>query len=795
MKPFTPRPYQNLIVQHIQRTPRCAVWAGMGLGKQQPNSEPVLTPTGWRPMGTLRAGDFVIGADGAPTQVLAVFPQGEHETVRVTFSDGAFCHVGWEHLWYVQNLHQKARGQVGHVMTTRELVDSGLRRPMGGHEQSVWHVPMVRPVQFTEKALPIEPYTLGVLLGDGCLTGGWGVVCSDVEILEALGVPTIRPHATAEGVGQGNVPKAAPALRELGLAGASSSQKFVPEVYLRGSVAQRLALLQGLLDTDGYATPQGGVEFSSTAPRLIEAVCELAQSLGGTARTAEWRRPTYQGGVGKPACRVNVKLPADTPPFRLTRKLAAWKPPSKYPPARLIRSAEVVGREEATCIKVAAADSLYVTRDYIVTHNTSSTLMALETLRLFDDSPTIVLAPKRVAQQTWPDEVKKWDQFRNLRVSPIVGTERERTAALMRDADIYTTNYENVPWLVEKVGRTWPFRKVVSDEATKLKNFRLKQGGKRARALGRVAHEFADVFVELTGTPSPNTLIDLWGQMWFLDKGQRLGRTFQAYKDRWFRAGHNGFGQVALDHSQAEIQDLLADLCITLDAKDWFDLREPIVNNVFVDLPSGARRVYNELEKEMFAQLESGDQVEAFNAASRTIKCLQLANGAVYTDDTRSKWEELHDLKLQALDEIVEEASGMPVLTVYHFKHDLARIKAKFGNAVIDLGTAEGLREAQAGKGLIWLGHPQSMGHGVDGLQNHSNQLAFYGHWWNLEERMQVIERVGPTRQAQAGFDRPTFIHNIIARGTVDELVIERVNSKREVQDILLAAMKRKRGG
>ena len=169
-----------------------------------------------------------------------------------------------------------------------------------------------------------------------------------------------------------------------------------------------------------------------------------------------------------------------------------------------------------------------------------------------------------------------------------------------------------------------------------------------------------------------------------------------------------------------------------------------------------------------------------------------MANGAVYTDDKRADFQDLHDVKLQALGEIVEELNGPPVLVAYNFKHDLARLKKAFPGA-LDLRNSDDLRAAKRGEGRVWLGHPASMGHGVDGLQNHCNHLAFFGHWWNLEERLQIIERVGPTRQKQAGFDRPVFIHNIIARGTVDEMVIERVNSKREVQDILLDAMRRRK--
>lgn len=423
---------------------------------------------------------------------------------------------------------------------------------------------------------------------------------------------------------------------------------------------------------------------------------------------------------------------------------------------------------------------------------TSATLTAVDALLLSNDAPTLVIAPLRVAEQTWPEEVYKWQHLSGIRVSAIVGNATERIRACRTKADVYTTNFENLPWLAEYYGDAWPFRNVVADESTKLKSFRLRQGGKRAAALAKVAHTKVDRFVELTGTPCPSGLEALWGQIWFLDRGQRLGRTFQAFKDRWFRPHPNGFGYQPLSHAQEEVQNLLRDLCITIDAKDWLDIKQPVVNNIYLNLPATARRVYEDLEKEMFATLDSGHELEAFNAAARTIKCLQLANGACYVGEGNKEFSEVHDQKIQALDEIIEEANGMPVLVAYHFKSDLARLKKAFPGG-IDLGSKDGLARAKKGEGTVWFGHPASMGHGVDGLQYHSNQLVFFGHWWNLEERLQMIERIGPTRQLQAGFERPMWVHNLLMRGTVDEMVLERVESKREVQDILLDAMKRRK--
>lgn len=427
---------------------------------------------------------------------------------------------------------------------------------------------------------------------------------------------------------------------------------------------------------------------------------------------------------------------------------------------------------------------------------TVGTLTALDVLALSEPGPALVLAPLRVAKNTWPAEARKWEHLRDIEVMPIVGSEAERRFALKHDAPIYSCNYDNLEWLVETLGDRWPFRTVVSDEATRLKGFRLKQGAARARALGRVAHTKIKRFIQLTGTPSPNGLQDLWGQSWFLDAGQRLGRTHEGFKQRWFQKKHDGYGLAPLPFAQEQIHDKLRDIVVSIDAKDYFDLAEPIINNIYIDLPVKARVKYREMERKMFTEIE-GREVEAFNAAARTQKCLQLASGAVYvnpevdTDDhPRAKeWREVHDLKLDALESIVEEAAGMPVLVSYEFKSDLARILKAFPKArYLDDDPAT---EAawNAGKIPMLVAHPKSAGHGLN-LQDGGNIIVFFSHNWDLELYQQIIERIGPVRQLQSGHDRPVFIHHLIARDTVDELVMARRESKREVQDILLDAMK-----
>lgn len=410
-----------------------------------------------------------------------------------------------------------------------------------------------------------------------------------------------------------------------------------------------------------------------------------------------------------------------------------------------------------------------------------------------ESRPTLVLGPKRVARDTWPEEVLKWKHLRDIDVVNIGGTVKQRKQALMEDAAVYTANYEQLPWLLEHLDGKFPWGVVVADESTRLKSFRLQQGGKRAAALAKVAHTQVNRWINLTGTPAPNGLIDLWGQTWFLDQGHRLGRTFGAFKDRWFYRKPSG-GQFAgplvpHKHSEAQIHAAIKDICMTLDPADWFDIEKPIVTTLKVSLPPDVRKMYKQLEKEMFVKLADDAHVEAFNAAALTNKCLQLANGAVYTDD-KGKWSAVHDAKLDALESVVEEANGMPVLVAYNFISDKERIMKKFPKAVL-LSEKAGMAKFKAGHAPIGLAHPKSMGHGIDGLQTVTNILVRFGHDWNLEERMQMLERIGPVRQKQAGLDRPVMVYDIVADGTVDNTVIERHETKREVQDLLLEAMKR----
>lgn len=434
------------------------------------------------------------------------------------------------------------------------------------------------------------------------------------------------------------------------------------------------------------------------------------------------------------------------------------------------------------------------------TGKTSSTLAALEIIATLEHVRILVLAPLRVAVSTWPDEVAKWHS--DLTIATCTGTPAQRRAALASGADIITANYEQLPWLVEELGARWCFNVVVADESTRLKSFRLGGGGgSRAKALSKVAWKHVRRFIALTGTPAPNGLIDLWGQMWFIDRGARLGATFRAFAWRYFNAiqmGRNvgAVKYVPLPTAGDEIQRKLSDVAISIQARDWFNIDDPIICDVPVTLPAKVRALYDKLQEDMIATLESESAVRdvtAVSAAALTVKCLQVASGAVYLSDETgaptSEWQPLHDEKIKALQSIIAEAAGAPVLVAYHWKFDAVQIMRAIPDArLLDRDPAT-LREWNAGRIPVLLAHPASAGHGLN-MQDGGNILVMFSHWWDLEQYQQIVERIGATRQAQAGHPRPVYIYNIIADDTVDRVVVERRTSKRQIQDALLNSLK-----
>lgn len=431
---------------------------------------------------------------------------------------------------------------------------------------------------------------------------------------------------------------------------------------------------------------------------------------------------------------------------------------------------------------------------------TVSTLTALSDLALMGEKvyPALVLGPKRVVSSVWKQEAAKFSHLSHLKVRVLVGPKELRNSELRQPGDIYCVNYENLAWLCEMLGNNWPFKTIIADESTRIKGFRINQGTARAQILGKRAFH-SERFWELTGTPAPNGLIDLWGQLYFLDKGHRLGRIFADFSDRWFYPSPDGRALIPQTFADEQIKDTISDICLTVNASDYMQIDKPINIIVPVVLPESAMRVYKVFKKELFAQLARGE-VLARNAASKSVKCLQIANGCAYTTPVLvegttilaegKQSEVVHDEKIEALHSIVEESSGSPLLVAYTFRCDMERILKAFPKARLLDDKQETIDAWNAGKIPMLLAHPKSCGHGLN-LQDGGHRIVFFSLWWALEEYMQAIERVGPLRQLQSGYKRPVYVYHIIAAGTIEESVAERLQGKLNTQEALLASLKR----
>ena len=413
------------------------------------------------------------------------------------------------------------------------------------------------------------------------------------------------------------------------------------------------------------------------------------------------------------------------------------------------------------------------------------TLTALWNLLLdsFDACRVLVVAPKRVAEDTWPREIQKWEHLHGLTFSLVLGSEKERRAALSKQAMIYIINRENVSWLVEN--HRWDFDTLVIDELSSFKSSKAQ----RFRALKKVRPMCSRV-IGLTGTPAPNTLIDLWPQIYLLDMGKRLGRFITHYRERFFvpdkRNREIVYSYKLREGAEQKIYDLIGDICISMKAADHLRMPELVFNRVEVHLSPRERKLYDTLKKDMVLTLRDGE-VDAMNAASLSGKLLQLANGAVYSADGKAL--PIHSRKLDALEDLVEAANGKPVLVAYWYKHDLQRIQERFPDSrVID--TPNDISDWNAGKIAIGLLHPASGGHGLN-LQDGGSTVVWYGMTWSLELYQQLNARLW--RQGQK--NSTVIIHHIITVGTHDEDVLRALERKDMGQAALINAVKAQLGG
>jgi SNF2 family DNA or RNA helicase len=422
---------------------------------------------------------------------------------------------------------------------------------------------------------------------------------------------------------------------------------------------------------------------------------------------------------------------------------------------------------------------------------TATTLTAI--VELFDRcelTGVLIVAPLSVVKTVWMQEAEEWEHTQHLRFSAVIGSAANRANALQRNADIYLVNYENIPWLcgmvdtMRRVGAPAPFNMIVYDESTKMKN------GTSKRVKATVKHLLPHMTrrVALTGTPAPNGLLDLFGQYLCIDGGRRLGKGITWYKQCYFISDYMGYAWTIRPGAGNEIYTKISDITRERKKEDYLDLPPVIINDMRVQLTGEARKKYNQLERDFFLELDEGC-VEAMNAASLSGKCLQAANGACYIESGRGSidktWVKIHDEKLDRLLDVIEDASGSPILISYNFKHDLERIKKAIPTAVsIKDGPLDEIVEKwNRGEIPILLGHPASMGHGLN-LQHGGHQLIMFGLTWNLELYLQVIGRLD-----RPGQENTVIVTRLLVENTIEEMVAEALTNKATTQADLRSAI------
>ena len=390
----------------------------------------------------------------------------------------------------------------------------------------------------------------------------------------------------------------------------------------------------------------------------------------------------------------------------------------------------------------------------------------------------LVIAPLRVARDTWPAEINKWDHLKGLSYSVAVGTEKKRIDALKKQSTLYIINRENVDWLVHKSGIPFHFDMVVIDELSSFKSY----GAKRFKSLLKVRPSVKRI-VGLTGTPSSNGLMDLWAEFRILDLGQRLGRYISHYRNTYFKPDKRNaqiiFSYKPLPGAEDEIYKQISDITISMKSTDYLKMPEYVSNEVFVTLSEKEWKVYSDFKEDMVANL-GDEEIDAVNAAVLSGKLLQMANGAVY--DSENKAHVIHDKKLDALEDLIEGANGKPVLVAYWYKHDLERIKDRF--PVRQIQSSKDIEDWNDGKIPIAVIHPASAGHGLN-LQSGGSTLIWFGLTWSLELYQQTNARL--YRQGQKD---TVIVHHIITKNTIDEDVLLALTKKEKTQDALIDAVK-----
>lgn len=410
------------------------------------------------------------------------------------------------------------------------------------------------------------------------------------------------------------------------------------------------------------------------------------------------------------------------------------------------------------------------------------TLTAINDLKYnrFAIRRALVIAPKKVAEATWTNEAGKWEHLQHLRIIPVLGSQAKRIRALNTPGDIWVINRDNVAWLVEHYRNAWPFDMVILDELSSFKNHQAK----RFKVLTWVRPHIKRI-VGLTGTPAPNGLLDLWAQINLLDQGQRLEKFITHYRTKYFEKNYNGHGYTAKPGADMVIQQRIGDICISMKAEDYLELPDCVTNVIPVVLDEKAEKQYKQMEKELLLEIDDDTEITATSAAVLSGKLLQLCNGALYDEDRNV--HEIHNCKIEAFTELIEQLNGKPALVFYSYQHDLDRIhKAmkKSGLRIRELKIPQDQLDWNAGKVDILLAHPASAAYGLN-LQDGGNHVVWFGLNWSLELYQQANGRLHRQGQKQK-----VILHHLVVQGGADEDVMAALEGKAATQDALLNALK-----
>ena len=747
----------------------------MGLGKAQPLHANIMTPSGWRQMGALRVGDAIINSQGHTSRITGVFPQGEKEIFRVTFTDNSTAECCANHLWAVQSPVQKYRGQPYQVKALHELANNLHDK----HGNTKWFIPMVKPVELPAQPVPVDPYFMGLLLGDGCFRqNSISLSTADAEIVNYVarelppGLIMRQKAATCDYVlikrGAGWTNELMQNIKRLDLKGKGSKDKFIPEAYLLNDVATRLGMLQGLMDSDGYMSADSSTcQFSSISTALVAGVTFLVQSLGGTVKNSS-KNPSYtqlgERRTGQLAYTLTLSLPPHIQPFRLVRKAVLYRPKTKYQPCRGIKAVELVGTMPAQCISVDAPDRLYVTDNFVLTHNTVQTLAMLQHRRESGDAQgaaSLLVLPTSLVFN-WLSEAQKFTP--DLRLLAYTGTYRDKNPAQFADYDVVLTSY-GIVRLDTDLLASYKFDYVILDESQAIKN----PGSTTSQAVRQLRSKHRLI---LTGTPVENSTMDLWSQMSFINPGLLGTQAF--FRKEFLKPieKHQDEGRTRRLH--ALIKPFILRRHKAQVAKELPEKTEQLS---YCTMTEEQAHAYEETKSfyrnKILRNLdEHGPASTQFLLLQGLTRLRQIANHPRLADDTYTHESGKLREVLRMIRNVVAE--GHKVLVFSQFVQHLALVRAalderQLAYAYLDGATrdrpAEVARFQEDGSLKIFLISLKAGGVGLN--LTAADYVFILDPWWNPAVEAQAVDRAH-----RIGQQRPVFTYKFITQGTVEEKIL-----------------------